>query len=500
MSVKFAVIADLHLPYLDGTVQYAAFDWAIDEVNKQDCDFVMVAGDITTNGDDSAFEYFGEKIKEISSPCYVLPGNADLRNKGNIDKALNLRTGFTFEKKGMEFVCVNTATGSIEESDIKTLENSGKNAIVFMHHGIHRLSEKSALFMKEWASDRSGYIIHAHSHISMDSYIGKTRVVGVRCLDPEKSVGAPPCITFFTLSENELAYEDKNFDFPKDNLSDFRESIGISCFDIYGDIDFAIENNVRNIEIRKFDGSDEELAYLIEKVDEWRKKGGKKVSVHMTNLKWNGENFDGLQEWAGAVRIAKALKAENATVHPPRKVMVSDMERGSDFYENVLNLFYQKLTEIPSDTKIGIENIHFDINDTDIYNRFFGYQPDELMEFVDDINKKFSYDRAGMVFDIGHAKNNGPCYTGNTIGVWLKKIGKRITAYHIHQVAEGEKGKINHAAISAWEGERNICFTAFLWAWQAEQVNHAPMFMEMRKIENCKISLESLEKYLRTHQ
>jgi len=499
MSIKFAVIADTHLPYLTETVQYAAFDWAIKEICKNAPDFTVFAGDATTYGDIEAFEFFEKKIKEFNMPCHVIMGNADLRKKETTEKAISLRNGFEFIKDGKEFICIDTSTAEIGEKDRERIEKSSSDAVIFMHHSVQGLHDNSREFLTNWANTHKGLIIHAHSHKSQDYYIGKTRVVGVRCIDPEKSVEAPPCITLFELSDDKLSYTEIPFDFPKDNIKDFRKHMGISCFDIYGDIDFAIENDLKAIEIRKFDGSDEELSFLINKVRDWREKGGETVSVHMPNLKWNGETFDGLSEWAGAVRIVKEVNAETVTVHPPRKVYISDMKRGSSFYINILNLFCEKLMEISEDIKMGIENIHFDIYDVDLNNRFFGYEPDELLGFVEDINKKFGFERVGNVFDIGHAKNNGPCYTRNTLGVWFEKIGKKITAYHIHQVAEGENGKINHAAITNWEGQRNICFTAFLWAWQTNRINHKSMFMEMRNRENCKISLDSLDRYLKSN-
>lgn len=85
----------------------------------------------------------------------------------------------------------------------------------------------------------------------------------------------------------------------------------------------------------------------------------------------------------------------------------------------------------------------------------------------------------------------------NTLGVWEKMVGERTTAYHIHQVSRRDGHMANHTAIANWAGGPYICFTTFLWSWQNGVINHRPMFMEMRCSDNCKITLDALEKYFK---
>lgn len=496
MEFTFVIIADTHIPAICGTAQHASLEWAIGDINKKKPSFAVVAGDLTAYGDKSAFEAFLEKQKKLGVPCYTVLGNADMRNTENKLYARSLRTGYTIEINGCKVVCVDTSEGSISSDDRAAVERCGDKDIIIMHHSIEGLDESSREFITTWANKHSACIIHAHSHRNRNYYIGSTHVIGIRCLDPDKSIEKEPCLSYFDVNDNGITLKEELFDFPHNNLADFREKIGISCFDIYNDIDFATQNNIKNIEIRKFDGSDVELEFLKKKVEKWRSDGGHIVSVHMPNLKWNKSGVDGLEMWDKALRIVKAVDAETVTIHPPRAVCIGDMSVDSPVWKFLVNYFYERISALPKNTAAGIENIHSSAKEKDNDERFFGYTPLEIINFVDSLNKKFGFERVGVVFDIGHARNNGPHSGKNTIGVWEKMIGKRTTAYHIHQVGEGN-GYVNHTAIDNWAGGPYICFTTFLWAWQSGIINHRPMFMEMRHRDNCKITLDALEKYFK---
>jgi len=497
MEFTFAVIADTHLPSIEGTPQHASLEWAISDINEKKPSFAVVAGDLTAAGDVSSFDAFKERIKKLTVPCHIVLGNSDMRTPANIEYAKTLRTGYTVEKGNRKVVCLSTPDARIEPEDRAAMQQCGESDILIMHHSLEGLDEESRAFITDWAEKRSGIIIHAHSHRNRDYYIGKTHVFGIRCLDPDKSIEKEPCLSYFKVGNEDVSLCEVLFDFPCDNLMDFREKIGISCFDIYNDIDFAIENKVRNIEIRKFDGSDEELEFLKSKVTQWRNNGGQIVSVHMPNLKWNGSSMDGLEMWEKAIRIVKTVGAETVTIHPPRAVRIGDMSKGSPMWKYLADYFFDRISSLPEDTAAGIENIHSSAKEKDDDERFFGYTPSEINDFVNSLNEKFGFERVGVVFDIGHARNNGPHFMRNTIGVWEKSVGKRTTAYHIHQVGKNEDKVANHTAITNWAGAPDICFTTFLWSWQAGIINHKPMFMEMRHQDNCKITLAALQKYFK---
>ena len=71
-KLTFAVIADTHLTKLQGTSQYAAFHWAIEDVNLRKPDFAVIAGDLTAYGDMEAITFFKENRKSFSVAAWEL--------------------------------------------------------------------------------------------------------------------------------------------------------------------------------------------------------------------------------------------------------------------------------------------------------------------------------------------------------------------------------------------------------------------------------------------
>lgn len=494
-AITFAVVADLHLTKRKNTAQYAAFHWAIEDINQRRPDFVVIAGDNTAYGDREAIAFFKEKVKSIEVPYRVVTGNADIRTEATIPEALRMCSKAPLECMGRKIISVNTADAHIYEGDREAILDCGDEDILIMHHNMDALDEDSKAFLSAWAEEHKGLIIHGHNHRNRDYIVGQTRCIGIRCMDSDKAIGKGPCFVYFTVDGEDVQMEERPFLFSHSNVRDFKDRLGISCFDIYHDIDFAMENHIKNIEIRKFTGSDEELVYLKDKVLEWRKNGGDIVSVHMPNLYWNGEGVDGLDKWYDALRIVKTVQAETITIHPPRYILIKDMVPGSDAWEKLVAIFAERIKELPLTTKAGIENIHFLSRDISEEERYFGYLPEEILSFVEALNTPYGYERVGVVFDIGHARNNGPLFQRNVLSDWFEAVGRKTTAYHIHQSIPVPGHLQNHTAITNWEAAPSICFVSFIWAWQMNLINHCPMFMEMKTKENCKISLEAFYTY-----
>ena len=82
--MKIAVICDLHLPTIKSASQYYVLDWALQNLENENPDLTIAAGDITAAGDIMTMEYFAEKIKKFKH--MLLLGNADVRNEFCVDK------------------------------------------------------------------------------------------------------------------------------------------------------------------------------------------------------------------------------------------------------------------------------------------------------------------------------------------------------------------------------------------------------------------------------
>jgi 3',5'-cyclic-AMP phosphodiesterase len=81
--VRIAQISDLHIRKASST-DVREFDTllgdCITQVNAASVDVVIATGDLTNTGDTSEYERLREHLRELSAPCYVLPGNHDRRD------------------------------------------------------------------------------------------------------------------------------------------------------------------------------------------------------------------------------------------------------------------------------------------------------------------------------------------------------------------------------------------------------------------------------------
>ncbi len=488
---RFVIIGDMHLPEREDAVQYDTFLWAMEEIKKINPDGVIVAGDITATGEKNAIDFFKEKFASIDAPKVVLLGNSDVRTEENREYVSRVKQGDGFYADGREIICINTPDGVIEESDKMRMEKSSFGAILVMHHGIFALDTESREFLINWArKNKAALILQAHTHKMQYSCILSTEIIGLGTLDPEKAIGTPPCISVLETDGDHIFVNHRFMELPTEKILDFDDFLGISCHDTEKDIDYAIENNIKNIELRKYDVSDTTIKFLADKISQWRKSGGKVLSLHMPDLWYKDGEFSGMDKWNEALKLAITLGADSLTVHVPR-VLVKDFKDSRDKF---LDMYVDMIKKMPEKTAIAIENLHAKATEKDDENRGFGYTPCEVIDWVDAINERFGYKRAGHNLDVGHARNNPPFRSKYTLGMWYSMLGERIEAYHIHQVRDTGKGSPNHKAIRDWYGEL-INYFAFFMAWGKNQLNHKPVFLEMRLLEDCDITLKSWKEF-----
>jgi NAD-dependent DNA ligase len=74
--------------------------------------------------------------------------------------------------------------------------------------------------MEEVLCKKEIILIHAHSHRFRDTQIGKSRVICIKALDPDKCIGSPPCITVFDIDKDNFSFTEKCFSSPKEEVKD----------------------------------------------------------------------------------------------------------------------------------------------------------------------------------------------------------------------------------------------------------------------------------------
>ena len=137
---------------------------------------------------------------------------------------------------------------------------------------------------------------------------------------------------------------------------------------------------------------------------------------------------------------------------------------------------------------VGVENLHMSARDHKSGDRGFGYTPEECREWIEAMRAVAGTPRIGLQLDIGHVRNNAPYSSLYTLSQWYASMGREVVGFHLHQIRVEEDGSYtNHAALSGLFGKL-ISLSSLFMAWRAGQLNHAPMFLEIREgssFESC---------------
>jgi len=266
------------------------------------------------------------------------------------------------------------------------------------------------------------------------------------------------------------------------------EFLGLSCFKPEIDIPFAVENNIKNIELRPNAVYDDRESLIVH-ISEWRKKGGKYLSLHMPDFGYD-EAITGAKEWQDAVQCANELGVDGITVHVP-KTSVCNMQ--TDVAKILVDFLIDNIKKLPKNCVVGIENMHMTAKEQPDSQRRFGYTPSECVQFIKMINAAFGFDRVGSLLDVGHARNNAPYSSIYPLGVWYSEVGRHTVAYHIHQIEMEGTHMENHMPVKSLFGPL-ISYCGFAYCWNKNIINRKPLFLEIRGgMEQYYLSVEFLK-------
>lgn len=483
--IRIGIICDIHLTADARSPQYAFLQCAAEQMKKDGVDAVICPGDISGYGSVEAWEQYREVFREFRH--YEVIGNTDIRDRATKEKIIHFEKECEFTAGKRRVIGINTQEARIEEEERRRLAGAKPGDIIFMHHYPQSMEEESRNWLFAFLEKVPVILIHGHGHRWFDHYVGKSRILGVRGLDPDKAMHRFPCINYLDVTDETVEISETLFGIPEETAADFAGFFGISCVDNMRDVSYALEHGIYGVELRCMGDDWRPDDALLPLLKQWREKTNGYLSVHMPNLKYKDHEISGKEQWARALDYAAAIGADGLTMHPPR-VSLADIPEGGVVWEEFLSQYLLVSEKMPPGAGLGIENLHLNPGERADETRKFCYTPEEVSQWIDTLNLRTGEKRFGHVLDVGHARNNGPIAERYPVSRWYCIMGNKTVAYHIHQVTNGEDGMHNHGPIENWFGPM-INYTAFLYAWQQRLLNHVPVFLEVQGCENYEKSM-----------
>lgn len=480
MNICF--MCDLHLPFDKNALQYDVLEWAISDIKRKNPACIIYAGDVTCDGNIQTYLEFINKIQSIGVPFIYIPGNSDLRDSESCNEIHKNSSLCENDIDRIKIFAVNDSNGEISDEQFSTIEKADDSSIVFLHHPMHSLSNSSREKFLKWRENhKNTSVFYGHLHESVIDGAS----ISLQAMDPDKAIGESPCITYYNTETKEIRKAYYFSPVPKD----FYNNFGISCYDTIGHIEFAIENGIKNIELRPSCISTEQNL-LIEYIEKWRKNGGENLCIHLPDISYN----DGDIEWGSIekfIELSILLGVDRLTQHVPL-VSVNTVRTDHLALDRICDCLAETFNTIDKAIVIGIENMHMTANEKADDSRRFGYTPEECIEIMNLLAKKCKH-KVGINFDFGHARNNAPYSQKYQISTWLSQIGQYVVGYHAHQVTL-ESGKFeNHMPITDIYGKL-ISYASFFKYWSKEMVAKAPIIFEMRPENAYEETLKTFNK------
>ncbi len=466
--MKLAILEDLHLPYHKNALQYEALRFYLEDIKKSGAEALIVPGDFTADGNKETAIYFLEALAALPIPSVIMTGNADYRDPKTRAYFRSITSPPKRTLGAVTVLALRDGEGEIPEADLSLLSEVDEKALIFLHHPIDSLAERSREALRSFrASHPKNPIFVGHAHIEKI----EEKVYYLNAADRDKAIGMPPCVYYYDTESGVLS----KTSFPVSMPEDIPRFVGISAFRPLEDLAYAAERRLYAVEFRPSVISVDREA-LLSGIRVFREAGGKCISFHFPNIAERDGSLAAEKSLLEFSAFASACGANRVTVHAP-SVPLKMLKADPSLLPCIADLAAKALAALPKDCTVGVENMHMAADDTP-EDRRFGYTPEECKTFIEMLRARIP-NPVGFHFDTGHARNNIPLSQVYTQSVWMAALGREAVGYHIHQVIL-ENGKFqNHMPITEPYGAL-ISYATFFSEWERGGLGKAPIFLEIR--------------------
>ena len=498
--MRLVLFADPHLSDIECTAQEQAAAWAFAVARELQPDAAACLGDISACGSPEAAVRFLNYGQTLPCPLITMPGNSDIRTPETAPLMERLLSDYQggWSCENLSVVTLNTAQGSLSAAEQKRLTGLAlkPNVIILSHHGPEYLDAEALRFISAFIKQQNNVLlwVFGHIHEYRQARFEGVPTLSLRALDPDKCTGGAPMLLVCDIDGADVTPDIREYtqhlpnNWTEAEKREFIAQLGISCYHPEADLHFAIENDVKNLELRQPPGDELPL------ISRWRTATGGTLSLHLSGVKPSEQAFARLSEYAAC---ALALNANAVTLHPPQ--ILNSLLLPSD--ETLLEQLADRTAEILRPLAAAGIDILFENNHTPygasgaLLQRDFGCAPAEVTLWKCMLEERLGR-RYGYRFDIGHARNNMPLSRDYPIGKWLALIGPEIHGYHIHQTQLGEGSRMtNHHPITGLH-DGFVAFDGFLTAWHTGSIRHAPLILEIREGEGAPATYMRLKRLI----
>ncbi len=221
-QLSFAFLTDLHVG--PGTDNEKALNKAVDDINTQNLDLVVVTGDLTNTGSNAELLAVKAALDRLNKPLLIIPGNHETNWSESAGLLFNKLWGndrFIFRKNGYLLVGFNTGPfmkmgdGHVKQEDIQWLkrvlsQKQNEKLISFSHYpiaeGLDNWTDISEVL--KTGNCLIDFCGHGHKLMLMN-FDGMPGIMG-RALNDKKGFGYNKVeITDNTVRVSERLFEDK---------------------------------------------------------------------------------------------------------------------------------------------------------------------------------------------------------------------------------------------------------------------------------------------------
>ena len=179
--MKIIQLSDLHIGEHPKVNEY--LEKAIDSVNNEKPDLILITGDITHEGIREQYQEAKQILKKIKYPWLAVPGNHDSKNVGykKFEKFINKRN-FSKKIKDIDLIGIDSSEPDLDEGHVgrdkyewisKKVKSKNFSVIMMHHHTIpvpgagrerHMIIDAGD-FLKEVTDQNVNLVLSGHKHV-----------------------------------------------------------------------------------------------------------------------------------------------------------------------------------------------------------------------------------------------------------------------------------------------------------------------------------------------